>query len=394
MEVGASPMYHPCTNCLQNIPQIKFSSHLRMCKGPSKPSVGASQEIHPNGGPSSRQLLFSPNTSPKPIPPNSKTASSNDIRASPHPPRPVKIGSLSMMPRLENSGKQRPSSRPPSSKGPMPSSLAKDIKASQGADAGRSDDAPLPVGQYTIVESEIAQAEQDAHPRIPCEYCGRKFHEDRLLAHIKACQSAKGASRRVFDSKKARSKGTENEKYTLESLGKGSSKLGLSDRTNRSIGGDGLSTTAKQAKSNWKIKHENFIRMVRAARSPAGSVGAVFVPSEPDPDYIQCSKCERRFNEEAAKRHIPICKGQNSISRTKPSNSGSAVTSRSSSQVLSPQKGRSMASLGSSVSDAISSQSQSPSSSVATSKEDLLKKRMGFRPPALKRPQQQLARSR
>lgn len=29
---------------------------------------------------------------------------------------------------------------------------------------------------------------------------------------------------------------------------------------------------------------------------------------DPNPDYVTCPACERRFNEESAKRHIPICK--------------------------------------------------------------------------------------
>lgn len=32
------------------------------------------------------------------------------------------------------------------------------------------------------------------------------------------------------------------------------------------------------------------------------------VPSEPDPSFVQCPHCSRRFNEQAAERHIPKCK--------------------------------------------------------------------------------------
>lgn len=35
-------------------------------------------------------------------------------------------------------------------------------------------------------------------------------------------------------------------------------------------------------------------------------------PSEPNPDYVQCPYCKRRFQESAAERHIPFCKEQNS----------------------------------------------------------------------------------
>ena len=35
-------------------------------------------------------------------------------------------------------------------------------------------------------------------------------------------------------------------------------------------------------------------------------------PSAPNPDYVQCPVCKRRFQEHAAERHIPFCKEQSS----------------------------------------------------------------------------------
>jgi hypothetical protein len=46
--------------------------------------------------------------------------------------------------------------------------------------------------------------------------------------------------------------------------------------------------------------------MVLAAKNPDAPRPAVTV--DPNPDYITCPACERRFNEDAGKRHIPICK--------------------------------------------------------------------------------------
>ena len=43
-------------------------------------------------------------------------------------------------------------------------------------------------------------------------------------------------------------------------------------------------------------------------------------PSAPNPDYVQCPYCQRRFQEAAAERHIPFCKEQSSrIERKAPS---------------------------------------------------------------------------
>ena len=46
-----------------------------------------------------------------------------------------------------------------------------------------------------------------------CQFCGRKFLADRYLKHSKICQKFKKKQRKVFDSVKMRTKGTEMEKY-------------------------------------------------------------------------------------------------------------------------------------------------------------------------------------
>ncbi|MXQ92803.1 hypothetical protein E5288_WYG010654 [Bos mutus] len=67
--------------------------------------------------------------------------------------------------------------------------------------------------------------------------------------------------------------------------------------------------------SNWRRKHEEFIATIRAAKG-LGQVlkeGGKLPPPPPpsyDPDYIQCPYCQRRFNENAADRHINFCKEQ------------------------------------------------------------------------------------
>lgn len=47
--------------------------------------------------------------------------------------------------------------------------------------------------------------------------------------------------------------------------------------------------------------------MVTSARQPAGSQPLANLV-DPNPDYISCPSCDRRFNEDSGKRHIPICK--------------------------------------------------------------------------------------
>ncbi|KAJ3227156.1 hypothetical protein HDU81_006878 [Chytriomyces hyalinus] len=132
--------------------------------------------------------------------------------------------------------------------------------------------------------------------RMPCPLCKRKFAgEERLEKHVTACSKQK--TRKVFDATKARVKGTELEQYVLKKAVEGGTKKGKDQEK-----------PIKAKKQNWRVKHDNFIRMVRANRqTDENGVKAPIPPSEPDPDYVQCDHCGRRFNETAAERHIPIC---------------------------------------------------------------------------------------
>ncbi|KAJ3292421.1 Zinc finger C2HC domain-containing protein 1C [Rhizoclosmatium sp. JEL0117] len=146
--------------------------------------------------------------------------------------------------------------------------------------------------------------------RLPCPICKRKFAgEERLEKHIGACSKMK-QPRKIFDATKARVKGTELEQYAMKkALSEGSSKK----NDDKPI---------KPSKQNWRVKHANFIRMVRSNRNPDDPSTPAPV-SEPDPDYVQCEHCSRRFNQTAAERHIPIC--ANTKHRPKPAVKGGAL---------------------------------------------------------------------
>ena len=67
---------------------------------------------------------------------------------------------------------------------------------------------------------EIITGDPDAKPvelnRTACPNCGRKFATDRLSKHTKACKTAAkaAANRKVFDTTKMRTEGTEMSQYT------------------------------------------------------------------------------------------------------------------------------------------------------------------------------------
>jgi DNA-directed RNA polymerase subunit RPC12/RpoP len=104
-------------------------------------------------------------------------------------------------------------------------------------------------------------------------------------------------------------------------------------------------------KSNWRSKHIAFVQMVRGARG--GSETVVTQQVDPNPDYVSCPHCSRRFNESAGERHIPYCKEKIEVKRRASANA-SANASRSS------------------------------SGNISFSKEEALKKRMSYQPPTPK----------
>uniref|UniRef100_A0A131YZE7 C2HC/C3H-type domain-containing protein n=1 Tax=Rhipicephalus appendiculatus TaxID=34631 RepID=A0A131YZE7_RHIAP len=126
-----------------------------------------------------------------------------------------------------------------------------------------------------------------------CDICGRGFNKDRIEKHRTICQKAATKKVKVFDATKMRTKGTEAESFVKKGLHK---------------------KEVPVKKPNWRAKHEEFLNAVRQARMvqehlAAGGKLSDLPPPPPseNPDYVQCPKCLRKFNETAAERHIPRC---------------------------------------------------------------------------------------
>ncbi|KAB5562114.1 hypothetical protein PHYPO_G00014290 [Pangasianodon hypophthalmus] len=119
---------------------------------------------------------------------------------------------------------------------------------------------------------------------VPCKVCNRHFTEDRLEKHISICQKTQKPKRQVFDSSQYRAKGTELEEFM---------------KTN------GRSKAPEPKKSNWRQKHEAFVRNIRQARAPAP--GGFQPSADLNSDYVTCPHCSRRFAPGPAERHIPKC---------------------------------------------------------------------------------------
>merc|ERR1712131_340657 len=99
---------------------------------------------------------------------------------------------------------------------------------------------------------------------VACGTCGRNFNQDALTRHAPICKkNAKKKPRKQFDSQKNRLVGTE---VNINDL-KRKEKKGLTAKEQR----------AADRKNNWKAKHEELIRNIRAARGE----------SDPEPSYGQ-----------------------------------------------------------------------------------------------------------
>uniref|UniRef100_A0A8C0HEX4 Zinc finger C2HC domain-containing protein 1A n=1 Tax=Buteo japonicus TaxID=224669 RepID=A0A8C0HEX4_9AVES len=112
-----------------------------------------------------------------------------------------------------------------------------------------------------------------------------------LKKHGPICQKTSAKKRKTFDSSRQRAEGTDIP--TVKPLKP--------------------RPEPPKKPSNWRRKHEEFIATIRAAKGLNLKDGGKLPPPPPpsyDPDYIQCPYCQRRFNENAADRHINFCKEQ------------------------------------------------------------------------------------
>ncbi|NXB22110.1 ZC21C protein, partial [Rhagologus leucostigma] len=155
-----------------------------------------------------------------------------------------------------------------------------------------SDDHPCAEMLYMQAASAAEQEEFGQ-----CSFCKRKFLCTRLEKHMSICGKNQDSKRKVFDSSKARARGTELEQYQQQK----------SSRSPQS--------KTPPRKNNWKQKHEALIHIVSQARqvqqilAKGGKVSDLPpLPPIENPDYVACTYCGRKFAPRAAERHIPKCK--------------------------------------------------------------------------------------
>ncbi|KAM8731459.1 zinc finger C2HC domain-containing protein 1A isoform 1-T1 [Acanthopagrus schlegelii] len=142
-----------------------------------------------------------------------------------------------------------------------------------------------------------------AEDLLQCHICNRSFFPKVLEKHTKICQKSATKRRKVFDSSRQRAEGTDIP--TLKPIKPKSQSSSSSEKK----------AEPPKKPSNWRKKHEDFIATIRAAKVVSQVIkdGGPLPPPPPptyDPDYVQCPYCQRRFNENAADRHIKFCQEQ------------------------------------------------------------------------------------
>lgn len=166
-----------------------------------------------------------------------------------------------------------------------------------------------------------------------CPDCGRRFLPSSLARHIKICQKVFLKKRKVFDSAKKRVEGIPELQELLRR--KGRSGKQPSGKT------QALPSSGETKASKWKAQSEAFRAAMRAMKATDDDSGPTRAnkPSQPyiDPSLIQCPHCQRRFNEQAASRHIPLC--QNIIAKPSSLKKGSGtMTSSATATLKTPNK--------------------------------------------------------
>jgi uncharacterized C2H2 Zn-finger protein len=142
----------------------------------------------------------------------------------------------------------------------------------------------------------------DNQERLECPDCNRKFLPESYDKHVNVCKKVFMTKRKEFKSSEQR----DVEEAIVNKKKIDPKKPGKPPKNNK-----------------WKMQSEQFRANMRAARmatsgDEAGYQEAVKVASNYEREQLTpCPHCDRTFNEEAAKRHIPICAQKAKIAQLK-----------------------------------------------------------------------------
>ena len=145
----------------------------------------------------------------------------------------------------------------------------------------------------------LVREQPDGKELTPCPHCNRKFLDDRLAIHERVCGKKK-APRKAFDMAKRRLSNftSANDTYLLKPHNK-----------------KGNQNPVVKKKTNWRENHASFMEQVRYAKKvtelekTGGDISSLGPAPKMSTSHLdQCPKCGRKFNSEAIKKHVPVCK--------------------------------------------------------------------------------------
>lgn len=134
-------------------------------------------------------------------------------------------------------------------------------------------------------------ANQSTTQTTACPDCGRSFNPESYQKHIKICKKVFMKKRKQFDSTEQRANG---EEPVVKSNPRPQKKT--------------------NANGKWKAQSEQFRANLQAARlADSGDTEGARRAAEKAQEHekasmVRCDNCGRTFNEDAAARHVPICR--------------------------------------------------------------------------------------
>ncbi|KAL4480514.1 hypothetical protein ABPG72_022269 [Tetrahymena utriculariae] len=163
--------------------------------------------------------------------------------------------------------------------------------------------------QQNIKQQQMMSQQPQQKQLFECSQgCGRKFNQESLSKHEKICKKVFQQKRKQFDSQAARTIQGMQELESVAQISSKQQKKNVNQNQNKKEKNDknDKSNNNNSNKPSWLKQSEAFRMQLRLQRT-----------GETDPEssikmqdalgYVPCNFCGRKFNKNAAERHIPFC---------------------------------------------------------------------------------------
>eukprot|EP01017_Pseudomicrothorax_dubius_P020283 TRINITY_DN2217_c0_g1_i2.p1 TRINITY_DN2217_c0_g1~~TRINITY_DN2217_c0_g1_i2.p1 ORF type:complete len:356 (-),score=71.04 TRINITY_DN2217_c0_g1_i2:169-1236(-) len=187
------------------------------------------------------------------------------------------------------------------------------------------DDRPAVASRKPVLPEDDYDGD-DLQLRECPEGCGRSFNLKSLQKHVKVCRKVFQTKRKAFDV--AAQRKTE-EQAKLEAENRRPMRKGAPQKQTNVKQPSEMPVGGAKKKPKWKIQSEAFRAGIRGNHGGGNRGGGSSLPVQDggyeQDDFVKCDHCGRRFNENAAQRHIPFCANKAKLDKFKngpPGNAG------------------------------------------------------------------------